>query len=376
MKIFCPYRICPIGAHVDHQKGLITGFAIDKGIIFEFSPSNDEKVLLTSNDFKGIVSFEVNGLLELKDDWGNYMRGVTKVLRDNYCLKYGITGKFTGQLPIGGLSSSSAVTLSYLKALCMVNNVKLNNMQLIDYSYYAEFNFIGLKNGKLDQSCEVLCKKNHYLYLDTKDMSYELIPENPNHVPYEFLIVYSGQSRKLINSAYNVRVDECKSAAYLTKALQGIEYGKYKDTYLSDLDFETFKMTEDRIPLNWKKRAYHFYNENNRVKLGIEAWKNGNMKLLGSIIKESGISSIELYEAGSNLLKDLNNIINSTNGVYGGRFMGGGFNGCCFAIIDPTKRDHIISEISNKYISLHPEMGDLFGIYVCKSGDGIGVDNE
>ena len=29
---FCPYRICPIGAHVDHQYGPVTGLALDKGI--------------------------------------------------------------------------------------------------------------------------------------------------------------------------------------------------------------------------------------------------------------------------------------------------------------------------------------------------------
>ncbi len=28
--IFSPYRVCPLGAHVDHQHGLVTGFAIDK----------------------------------------------------------------------------------------------------------------------------------------------------------------------------------------------------------------------------------------------------------------------------------------------------------------------------------------------------------
>ena len=29
---FCPYRICPVGAHIDHQHGRITGLAIDRGV--------------------------------------------------------------------------------------------------------------------------------------------------------------------------------------------------------------------------------------------------------------------------------------------------------------------------------------------------------
>ena len=34
--IFSPYRVCPLGAHVDHQHELVTGFAIDKGVDLYF----------------------------------------------------------------------------------------------------------------------------------------------------------------------------------------------------------------------------------------------------------------------------------------------------------------------------------------------------
>lgn len=372
MKEFCPYRICPLGAHVDHQNGLVTGFAIDKGIHFDYQKSADGECLLTSDDFDGEIMFNVNGLLEIKNDWGDYMRGATKILRDNFSVRFGITGKFHGELPVGGLSSSAAVTLAFLKALCKVNCIKLSNERLIDFAFWSESSFVGLSIGKLDQSCEVLCKKGHFLFLDTLDMTYKLIPENPLHSPYEFLIIYSGQARKLVNSDYNVRVDECKSAAYLTKALQNINYGKYKDTVLRDLNYDIFKKTMNSLPKKWEMRAIHFYNENERVLKGIKAWENGDMKLFGQLVRESGKSSIELYEAGSKLLIDLNNILNKTDGVYGARFMGGGFNGCCLAIIDPKVRDTVISTIKSEYESVHPEMKDNYGIYSCTSADGIG----
>ena len=38
---FTPYRICPLGAHVDHNLGLITGFAIDKGIHIAYNQNID-----------------------------------------------------------------------------------------------------------------------------------------------------------------------------------------------------------------------------------------------------------------------------------------------------------------------------------------------
>ena len=42
-QLFSPYRICPLGAHVDHQHGLVSGFAFDKGIEFLFSATENGK---------------------------------------------------------------------------------------------------------------------------------------------------------------------------------------------------------------------------------------------------------------------------------------------------------------------------------------------
>ena len=39
--IFSPYRVCPLGAHVDHQHGLVTGFAIDKGVDLYFDVNGE-----------------------------------------------------------------------------------------------------------------------------------------------------------------------------------------------------------------------------------------------------------------------------------------------------------------------------------------------
>lgn len=47
--IFSPYSVCPLDAHVDHQHGLVTVFAIDKGIDLWFSPNIDGKVHLKNH---------------------------------------------------------------------------------------------------------------------------------------------------------------------------------------------------------------------------------------------------------------------------------------------------------------------------------------
>ena len=40
---FCPYRISPLGAHIDHQYGKINGLAIDKGIHMAYHPKQERR---------------------------------------------------------------------------------------------------------------------------------------------------------------------------------------------------------------------------------------------------------------------------------------------------------------------------------------------
>src|SRR5262245_23911806 len=54
-RVFAPYRICPLGAHVDHQLGVVTGLALDAGIELAFSVNPDRTVRLRSLDFEGDV---------------------------------------------------------------------------------------------------------------------------------------------------------------------------------------------------------------------------------------------------------------------------------------------------------------------------------
>ena len=58
--------------------------------------------------------------------------------------------------------------------------------------------------GKLDQSCEVYCRKDKLLYLDTKNDSYELIPTPATMKPYVFMILFSGVERSLAGSKFNM----------------------------------------------------------------------------------------------------------------------------------------------------------------------------
>ncbi len=369
---FCPYRVCPMGAHSDHQYGKITGFAIDKGIHIAYSPKQNGVIELLSLQFDKRAQWHLSSVPDQKEnDWADYLRGATLMLLQKYPLKVGLCGVIEGTLPIGGLSSSAAVTIAFLSALCKVNDIHLTELEMILLAQAAENKYVGVSCGKLDQSCEVLSKKDKLLYLDTKDDSYELIPTNPNMKPYKIAIFFSGVERTLAGSKFNMRVDECRSAAYALKAFSGMEYGKFNETFLRDVPYETYLQYKDKLPENWRKRAEHWYTEFKRVEAGAEAWRRGDIETFGKLSFESGHSSIYNYETGSDELKTLYEIMLKTDGIYGGRFSGAGFKGCCMAIIDPSFAWDIEKSVTNEYLKVFPNLEEKFSVYICDTADGV-----
>ncbi|MBN2420324.1 MAG: GHMP kinase, partial [Deltaproteobacteria bacterium] len=370
---FCPYRICPVGAHSDHQFGKILGMAIDRGITIAYSPSENGEVVLISRDFDNKVEFNISQTLERKHDWADYLRGATASLSRDYQLKNGIYAVIEGSLPIGGLSSSAAVIISYLLALCNANSLRLTSGELIETALRAEKDFVGINVGKLDQSCEVYSQKGHLLYLDTKDDRYELIPESPHIKPWEIAIFFSGIERSLIGSKYNMRVDELKSASYALKAYAGLDYGSFEESRLRDVPEEIYRRFKEKLPFNWQKRAEHYYTEFSRVEKGAKAWRNGDIEAFGRLSFESCHSSIYNYETGSNELKALYEIALQTEGIYGGRFSGAGFKGCFMVLIDPEFRDSIEKKVRKEYLKIFPGLEGKFSAHFCKSADGVGL---
>ena len=374
---FCPYRICPIGAHVDHQFGKVTGFAIDKGISIAYGPKQNGVIELISLQFNKRAQFHVSQVPKVKqNDWADYLRGATIMLSKKYQLRVGLCGVIEGSLPIGGLSSSAAVTISFLAALCKVNNLTVPEHEIIMMAIEAENQYVGVSCGKLDQSTEVYSKKDHLLYMDTSDDTYQLIPTNPDMKPYKIGIFFSGVERTLAGSKYNMRVDECRSAAYALKAYANMEYGKFNETYLRDVPESVFEEHKDKLPENWRKRAEHWYSEYRRVEAGVEAWKNGDIEEFGRLSTESGYSSIYSWETGSPELKKIYEIMCHTDGIYGGRFSGAGFKGCCMAIIDPSFEESIVKKVTEEYLREFPELKGSFSTYICDSADGVDLGGK
>ena len=368
---FTPYRVCPLGAHSDHQLGKITGFAIDKGIHIAYGPKMNGVVEISSLQFPKRAQWHVSETpSEKQGDWADHLRGATIALNSRYPLRTGLCAVLNGELPIGGLSSSAAVIITFLSALCHLNGITLPAKELIEISKEAENKYVGVSCGKLDQSCEVYCRKDNLLYMDMRDDSYELIPMASSMKPFEIALFFSGLERSLASSKFNMRVDECRSAAYALKAFSGMEYGKFEETNLRDVPYDIYLRYKDKLPENWAKRAEHWYTEFHRVEAGAEAWRNGDIEELGKLSFESGYSSIHNWETGSPELIKLYEIMTHTDGIYGGRFSGAGFKGCCMALIDPAYESKILEKVEREYLAAFPDLKDKYSAHICHTADG------
>lgn len=372
---FCPYRVCPIGAHIDHQKGRVTGLAINKGIHISYGKKMNGVVELVSLQFGKRAQWHVNCTpADKQGDWADYLRGATIALASRYALSIGVCGVIEGDLPIGGLSSSAAVTIAYLSALCRVNGIKVSRRELAYMALQAENEYVGVSCGKLDQSCEIYSRKDHLLYLNPADDTYELIPTSPNMKPYKIAIFFSGVERTLAETGYNTRVDECRATAYTLLSMEGEKNAKLESITLSQVPRQVYEKHRDKLPPAFIKRAEHWYGETARVAAGVEAWRKGDLDEFGRLIFESGSSSIYNYETGSPELKALYEIMLHTPGIYGGRFSGAGFKGCCMAFIDPNRAEEIAAAVEKEYLAQFPELTGKYTSAVCESCDGVDLD--
>ena len=394
--IFSPYRVCPLGAHVDHQHGLVTGFAINKGVDLWFDVAEDGHVHLESKTFEGVVDFDIDAPSQVRErHWGDYARGAKYALKKRFELKRGITGVIQGSLPVGGLSSSAAVLIAYVMAFAKANNITLQPFEVVKIASEAEREYIGLNNGLLDQACIALGKKDQLLFLDCDSNEYRLIPfgssvveketntdlsdktdhpSNPNNpcstIPFEIGIFFSGLTRSLVNSDYNLRVYECKTAAWNMLAYTEQPLKTFDKTFLRDIPKATFDKTRIAMPARFARRAEHFYSEYRRVRQGVTAWETGNLKLFGKLSFDSCESSIHNYECGSPELIAIYEIMRSLPGVYGGRFSGAGFKGACIALVDPAHKAEIEKALTERYLAQFPEYEKTFKVFWVRPDDG------
>ncbi|HEK21402.1 galactokinase [Mucilaginibacter sp.] len=364
---FSPGRVNLIGEHIDYNGGLVMPCAITFGTYLLVAFNNDHVFRFKSLNFKEETEVSVNAEhRKTGETWYNYPLGVINYFQQSGKELRGLELLFFGDIPIGsGLSSSASIEVVTAFALNELFSAGYNKLELVKLAQSVENKFIGVSCGIMDQFAVAFGEKDKALKLDCNTLAYEAVDSNLGD--YVLAIINTNKPRKLAESKYNERVQECQTA--LTALQQELNI-----TYLCDINSDTFNQHKHLITdPTVQKRAQHVVEENDRVKKAAEALNNNDLNGFGKLMYASHDSLRDLYEVSGTELDTVVEYAKTNPDVAGARMTGAGFGGCAIALVkgDAFKR------FSGDVIAYYTEkIGYAPSVYSSLIGDGVGVLKE
>ena len=365
---FAPGRVNLIGEHTDYNGGHVFPCALTLGTYGLARKREDRKLRFYSANFTklGVIETSLDDLVPSDEaGWTNYPKGVMWAF-EKRGVKFdtGVDFLIYGNIPNGsGLSSSASLevlTGLMLKDMFGVEQFSMQDLALI--GQYSENNFNGMNCGIMDQFASAMGKKDHAIFLDTSDLSYEYASVKLEDA--KIVITNSKVKHSLVSSAYNDRRKECETAL---KELQ-----KVMDVpSLGALTEDEFEAKKDAIQSEVRqRRAKHAVYENQRTIKAVEALKNNDIERFGALMNASHVSLRDDYEVSCEEIDVLVELAWKIEGVVGSRITGGGFGGCTVSIVKNDAVDTFIEQVGNGY---REKTGHEAEFYVVEIGDGARV---
>lgn len=362
---FSPGRVNLIGEHTDYNGGHVFPCALTLGTYGAARKREDNKIHFYSmnlNSF-GVVEASLDDLTNKKEyNWANYPLGVVWAFKEKgHTITSGFDMVIWGNIPNGsGLSSSAS--LEVLTGVILTDLFEIKDLSMTDLALigqYSENNFNGCNCGIMDQFAVAMGKKDHAIFLDTSDLSYEYAPCVLDGA--KIVITNSKVKHSLVDSAYNDRRNECAAAL---KALQNeLDIQALGD--LTPEEFEAHKsLIKDEIQL---QRAKHAVYENQRTIDAVTALKAGDIERFGKLMNQSHISLRDDYDVSCEEIDILVDLAWKIPGVLGSRITGGGFGGCTVSIVKDESIDTFIETIGKTYLE---KVGHEAEFYTVDIGDG------
>lgn len=362
---FSPGRVNLIGEHTDYNGGHVFPCALTLGTYGAARKREDNKIHLYSMnlDSFGVVEASLDDLTNKKEyNWANYPLGVVWAFKEKgHTITSGFDMVIWGNIPNGsGLSSSAS--LEVLTGVILTDLFEIKDLSMTDLALigqYSENNFNGCNCGIMDQFAVAMGKKDHAIFLDTSDLSYEYAPCVLDGA--KIVITNSKVKHSLVDSAYNDRRNECAAAL---KALQSeLDIQALGD--LTPEEFEAHKsLIKDEIQL---QRAKHAVYENQRTIDAVTTLKAGDIESFGKLMNQSHISLRDDYGVSCEEIDILVDLAWKIPGVLGSRITGGGFGGCTVSIVKDESIDTFIETIGKTYLE---KVGHEAEFYTVDIGDG------
>lgn len=364
---FAPGRVNLIGEHTDYNGGHVFPCALTIGTYAAARKREDSKLRFYSMNFEklGIIESSLGELKPCEEaGWTNYPKGVMWAFEEKGMkIPSGMDILLYGNIPNGsGLSSSASVEVVTGFILRDLFGFDVSNQELALIGQYSENKFNGVNCGIMDQFAIAMGRKDHAIFLDTADLSYEYAPVKLQNA--KIVIACSNKKRGLGDSKYNERRSECETALSELQKIIRIDS-------LGDLKEEEFEAVKTAIASEVRvKRARHAVYENQRTVKAVQALKENNLALFGELMNASHVSLRDDYEVTGKELDTLVEEAWKIEGVIGSRMTGAGFGGCTVSIVEDGAIDAFIEKVGAAY---QAKIGYAADFYVVEIGEGPAV---
>ena len=361
------------GNHTDHERGRVLAASVDLDTIAAVSPVKEHKISILSEGYP-MCTIDLDDMAVREDEintTASLIRGVAARFASLGCKVGGFRAVASSTvLPGSGLSSSAAFEV-------LVGNIinhlffeyKADAVKIAQIGQYAENFYFGKPSGLMDQMASSV---GNLITIDFEDSEKPMVKKL--NVDFEktglkLCIINCWASHADLTDEYAaVPVEEQKVAGFFgKKVLREVPKEKFMDAIP-----QLRKEFGDRAVL----RSIHFYGDNDRVPMQVEALESGEIDQFLSLVKESGRSSWmylqNIVPLGANEHQEmavalaLCDALLKDKGAF--RVHGGGFAGTCQAFVPEemieafTQRmDQLLGEGSCHVLNIRPVGGTVVG---------------
>lgn len=348
---FAPGRVNLIGEHTDYNDGFALPCALSFGTAVALARRSDNQIEAHAIDLGGSpANFALDGNIARLEEghWENHLRGITAGMPRFGLPVGGANLVISGDVPQGtGLSSSASLGVaSALGLAALAGEQTPDRLALARVAQWSEHEYVGCACGLMDQLTSAFGESGCALLIDCGTLA---IRRAPFPGGAAIMVVSSGVTRGLVESAFNERRQQCADAA----AYYGV-------AALRDLDAAALQAHRGELDETTFRRARHVVTENARTLVAAEAMARGDLFVLGDQMRASHASLRDDFEVSVSAVDALVHCLNAAIGPEGGaRMTGGGFGGCVVAVLPNGKIESVDEALAKHWQGLGkaPELG-------------------
>jgi galactokinase len=340
--VAAPGRVNVIGEHTDYNDGFVLPMAIERyAIMAADTASAPGKISIYDAAFKENATIDISApVTKGLPKWSNYIRGVLCGFQNRGVTIPALDITFMSTVPLGGgLSSSAALEVCTATLMEAATGKAIDPIEKALLAQKAEYDFAGVPCGIMDQFISALGREGHLLLLDCRTRKTELVPMSDPSVA--LLVINTNVKHELSGSEYAERRAQCEEAARNL----GVKW-------LRDVTPDQLERGKEKLSEVVYRRARHVIGEIERTVHAAEGIRASSWPSVGNLMYASHASLRDDYEVSCKELDDVVEIaedIGYQGGIYGCRMTGGGFGGCCVALVKADCVDAITKKIVADY---------------------------